>query len=360
MRLPDTGFTVSVGLPLGAQSSASGNDRIDQAARGLEANFAKMLIGAMRTSSLGEDAMFPGAAGQYRDLYDGQLAESITRGKGLGLVPMIKRELQANQGAKSLDTSLSGRQWFSLADDARPPLAINPEQAGLALKLPEAVATRPAFPTPNALQRAMASYGNKPGTAAAIENPNVAQIAADIAPALSTLPALASTPAAVSKDAQAFVTELWPHAQRAAAELGVCPKTLLAQVALETGWGKHRIDGTHGSANNLFGIKATAAWKGERTTVATTEFANGTPRTQNADFRAYDSAQASFDDYVALLKHSPRYADALKAGTDGHRFARELQRAGYATDPNYAAKISQIADGPTLRRALDALPRSDA
>ena len=140
----------------------------------------------------------------------------------------------------------------------------------------------------------------------------------------------------------------------------------VAQVALETGWGRStmRRDGG-GSANNYFGIKATGGWQGDRATHRTQEFSGGRMQSEVASFRAYASPAESFADYVRLLKTSPRYSEAVNSGGDGRRFAQSLQRAGYATDPQYAAKLTAIAEGPTLRRALaqldgDATPATRA
>jgi len=152
---------------------------------------------------------------------------------------------------------------------------------------------------------------------------------------------------------ESFVSQIWHHAQQAAHELGVNVRALIAQAALETGWGKHGIkrDGG-GDAHNLFGIKATG-WKGEHAHIQTHEYRNGERRNERADFRAYSSMGESFADYVKMLKQNPRYQKALQTGDNVHGFANALQKAGYATDPDYAKKISAIANGPVLKRVLD-------
>ncbi len=147
-----------------------------------------------------------------------------------------------------------------------------------------------------------------------------------------------------------FIEGVLPHARRAARELGVHPLALVAQAALETGWGTRlpaRADGS--SSMNLFGIKASGGWEGERATASTFEFENGIPSRRREAFRAYDSIEQSFADYVRLLGRSPRYAQALEAGQDPARFAEALQAAGYATDPAYASKLRAIlASGPMV------------
>jgi flagellar protein FlgJ len=157
---------------------------------------------------------------------------------------------------------------------------------------------------------------------------------------------------------EAFVRSIWPHAKRTAEQLGVSAKALVAQAALETGWGRRLVGGE--DSHNLFGIKATG-WNGRRVESATHEYIGGARHDQRDSFRAYGSIHESFQDYARLMR-SERYAGALAAGTDADRFARALQQAGYATDPAYAAKIQAIVDGPTLSRALasiDAPPGFD-
>jgi len=152
---------------------------------------------------------------------------------------------------------------------------------------------------------------------------------------------------------ESFVTQIWHHARQAARELGVNVRALIAQAALETNWGKHglRRDDNGDSAHNLFGIKATG-WQGERATTRTHEYRNGVRQSERAAFRAYSSVAESFTDYVKLLKQNPRYQNALHAGDNVRGFASALQKAGYATDPDYADKISAIANGPILQRVL--------
>ena len=141
-----------------------------------------------------------------------------------------------------------------------------------------------------------------------------------------------------------FVQQLWPCAEEAGKALGVDPKHLLAQAALETGWGKSLpcdVDGT--TSFNFFGIKAGNSWQGDSVSVKTLEFEGGVPVPRQARFRAYDSAADSFRDYVEVLRNNPRFAGALNTGSDAKAFANALQKGGYATDPRYAMKIETIA-----------------
>ncbi len=161
-------------------------------------------------------------------------------------------------------------------------------------------------------------------------------------------------------DPTAFVHKLWPHAERAAGKLGVAPEAIVAVAALETGWGGAVMQHPDGrSANNLFGIKANANWSGARVSASTREFVHGAPVTRREDFRAYDSIAKSVDDFANFLKDSPRYRDALAAGSDTQAFTESLARGGYATDPVYARKLQSILGGDTLRSALTELKISN-
>jgi flagellar protein FlgJ len=141
-----------------------------------------------------------------------------------------------------------------------------------------------------------------------------------------------------------FIAAMLPMAEQAAEKIGVDARYLVAQAALETGWGKSIIrqqDGT--SSHNLFGIKSHNSWDGESARVLTTEYQGGKAVKEAASFRAYDSYAHSFEDYVSFLQSNGRYEKALDATQNPEQFARELQKAGYATDPQYARKVTQIA-----------------
>ena len=157
-------------------------------------------------------------------------------------------------------------------------------------------------------------------------------------------PLASLTPAASGAERAQFVQSVWPQAQQAAAQLGVHPVSLVAQAALESNWGRSVPRGESGdSSHNLFGMKATAAWSGAAVTATTQEFQNGSAAPLQAAFRSYTDPAAGFRDYVALLSRNPRYRAALNSGTDTGAFARALQKGGYATDPDYASKVTAVA-----------------
>lgn len=173
---------------------------------------------------------------------------------------------------------------------------------------------------------------------------------------LPASPATQAAPEPLWRDAESFAREVWPHAEEAAKRLNVAPEAIVAQAALETGWGAHvpqRPDGS--SSFNLFGIKAGKGWSGDQVSKPTLEFEAGVAKPQRADFRAYNDVAATFDDYSTLLTSNPRYASVSNHGKDIEGFARALQSAGYATDPLYAEKLRDVAGSETMQRALATL-----
>lgn len=328
--------------------------KIDKVSRQLEGQFAQMLVKSMRDASFG-DSLFPGENQTFRDMYDQKMASALTEGKGLGLAAIIARQLGGGTKADATDqatTSIDGSKAakaYSLVAGQRE-AAIRPTDTQSPLdQLLDLIAGRQAG--------AGAQAGDASSWSSAEDRWSDVGSAEDIA---SSRAARAATAQLGEKTPEGFVAKIWHHAQNAARELGVDPRALVAQAALETGWGRKGIArGNGGDSNNLFGIKATG-WSGDSVTTGTHEYVNGVRTSETATFRAYDSAEQSFADYVRMLKTSPRYQQALQAGTNIRGFAQGLQRAGYATDPAYAAKIAAIAGGSTIDRAVEAISNAAA
>jgi flagellar protein FlgJ len=239
----------------------------------------------------------------------------------MGLARVIERQLSASrevvtpsEGGVSLDASI--RRSFDAAVAASP-TATAPSASGAAMP-----AAKTAAPLP-------------------------ATGAASLAPA-----SLPNMPAGTGP--RAFVDKVWPQAVEASRVTGIPARFLVAQAALETGWGKYELKSADGSpSHNLFNIKAGRRWTGDTVSTATTEYSNGVPTRENARFRAYGSYAESFQDYARLIRNNPRYA-GVAGQDDAVAFARGLQSAGYATDPQYADKLARIINGNTLRTALAA------
>jgi flagellar protein FlgJ len=324
---------VQPSLPLADATGKADGARIQEVAKQLEGQFAQMLIKCMRDASFG-DSLFPGENQTFRDMYDQQLAKAMTQGKGLGLAPMIARQLGGGEVPAPAATSNS----YGLSEYRR----MMPSEANQML---DAIAGRSGTTS---------EPSSEAGDSLALTLKQLTIPEPDTCEEVETV-GKADPQKYARNTPERFVAEVWTHAEKAAKELGVDPRALVAQAALETGWGRRGIQRNDGgSANNLFGIKATG-WKGDRVRTGTHEYTNGVKHSETAEFRAYDSPAESFADYVRLLKNSPRYQQALAAGKDIHGFAKGLQKAGYATDPSYANKIASIANGPTLGKVLSAM-----
>lgn len=311
---------------------------LPQVAKQFEALFLQMMLKSMRKASFGDPLFGSQQGDMYRDLYDQQLALSMSQadsergGHGLGLAAMLERQL-----SKTLPhTSKSAKQGSVSALNATHPT-------------PAAQPLRPPV---------------RQSWSAAVQAVNMSAPLSSAAPGIDVNTRVgegvdavqASTPAAQTPrpdSPEAFVRQLWPQAQRAARELGTRPEVLLAQAALETGWGQGIIQDGHGSnSHNLFNIKADHRWDGKRMQVNTLEYEDGVAVRRRAAFRAYGSYEASFRDYVNFLRNNPRYQDALRQAHDPKAFIHALDAAGYATDPNYAAKVWRVMHSSPLQETV--------
>lgn len=292
-----------------------------------ESMFTRMMLKSMR-DAVGKDPMFGSDQQQmYQDMADDQLSVQLSKGKGLGLADMLVRQLQkmgvkgANQ-ANGADGS-QGLGGGAGADGFR---------------------TGAAGPTGPGGTRTVGFRAGAAGSGTA--NPGFT-FGAKAAAAYRATQSASTPPTTATSDVTKsnFVQDLWPQAQDAGTLLGIDPRHLIAQAALETNWGQSLPKGpSGGTSNNLFGIKATADWTGASVTSGTQEFSNGVASNTTAQFKAYATPTQSFQDYVSLLRNNPRYAAALNTGSDVHAFAAALQRGGYATDPEYANKIAAVAN----------------
>ncbi|NOH64409.1 flagellar assembly peptidoglycan hydrolase FlgJ [Vibrio sp. RE88] len=158
---------------------------------------------------------------------------------------------------------------------------------------------------------------------------------------LAPVTAAASTPTSFESP-ESFVTSMKPYAEKAARALGVDSSLLLAQAALETGWGQKVVSNGRGSSNNLFNIKADKSWGGDKVATQTLEYHQGVPVKEKAAFRSYSNFEESFNDYVRFLNDNPRYTMALRHQGNNEQFIHGIHQAGYATDPQYANKVLRV------------------
>ena len=328
---------------------------IRKVAQEFESLFMGEMLKAMRSAGdvLADDNfMNSNESKTYRDMYDQQLSVTLSQGKGMGMADVLTRQL--SQAPKP-----STANPFTQEVSAPTPRTEQPvEQVGAYRRDDTALLNQRRLALPvTAMGRSLAGIGaaaQETLTNGLAQQPN--QVAQDWqaarsypAPRDRVLELAGAEPSAADLNRkqfaspEEFVATMMPMAEQAAKKLGVDPRYLVAQAALETGWGKSIIRGSEGgSSHNLFGIKA-HGWGGASAKVTTTEFVQGNKVKEKADFRSYDSFEQSFNDYVDFLHSNGRYRQALQATANPERFVSELQQAGYATDPHYAKKISQIA-----------------
>jgi len=271
---------------------------LERVSKQFESLFVQMMVKQMRQASFGGGVFDSERTRFYQDMYDRQLSLHLSESGGIGLGAMLRRQLGGGSAEASATRGLGGLE----------------------------------------------SYRRRPAPAPRVDSSQIME----------------GRTASVMSSPEQFVQSLWPAAERAASSLGLPPEALLAQAALETGWGSQVMPAPGGrNSHNLFGIKADRRWQGAQVRRETLEFEAGVPVRRRENFRAYGSYDESFQDYVNFLKGSPRYAEALAKTHDSQAYFKALQQAGYATDPQYAQKILRLMQGPEMQLALDKVKGHD-
>lgn len=280
-----TDFSGLAQLRADARHDGQSSEAIEEVARQFESIFTQMMLKSMRDASPVEGGLFDNDQSKmYREMFDKQVALTLSEGRGIGLKEMLIRQL-------------GGEPFSSVDRDDK--VELNPVPARM------------------------------PITAVARGDYRAERIASP----------------------QAFVAMMRPEAEKAAEKLGVEPEVLISQSALETGWGKAIIqDPVGNNSYNLFGIKADQRWDGPRVAVPTVEYEHGVATRKFEMFRAYDSYAESFEDYVNFIQSNPRYENALAVAAVPQQYLAGLQQAGYATDPEYANKISRILKSDVVQK----------
>jgi flagellar protein FlgJ len=287
-------------------SKKTGPAALEAAAKQFEALFMNMMLKSMRDTTPQDNLMDSEQSRLYVSMLDQQLSQSMAS-RGIGLADMMIRQLRQ-----------------ALPPDPSPKA---PREASADPGEQEVMA--PSLMVPPIASHKLSPEGDLP----------------DSSPSRITRTTAALHSAAKSH-ALDFQARLMPYAQAASQATGIPAAFMLGQAALESGWGKREIRAADGTPSyNLFGLKAGSNWRGPIVEAVTTEYVNGIARKTVETFRAYPSYSEAFHDYANLLRTNPRYADLLAQaaqGIDAESFAQGLQRAGYATDPNYADKLSRI------------------
>jgi flagellar protein FlgJ len=272
-------------------------EALKAAAQQFEALFMNMVMKSMRDATP-QDGLFDSQQSKmYTSMLDQKISENFAK-RGIGLADALMRQLSNNGGM--------------------PLPSVTPEQSAL----PE---------TPPGTLNGAGKQQSSGQSSGLMVNPQ--------AVAAYSEKRQGSQPSHV----KAFQERMSSYAEEASRTTGIPAKFMLGQAALESGWGKREIVAADGTpSRNLFGIKATGGWKGKVVETATTEYVDGVVQRKMEKFRAYDSYAAAFQDYARMLSTNPRYQNVIANAQDAAGFAQGLQRAGYATDPNYAAKLTRI------------------
>ena len=344
-------------------------------ARQFEAMFVDLMLQAAHEATRVLAAGNPFQSNEtdlHEEMLNHQLALDMAEHGGIGLAPLLMRQLGAgvaHSTATATATATARERATATATADGAPLARDGFMAatGTAVRAGKALhaaaaplalpgATHPAFVIPRTANDGLPLA---PATRPALQLP--AAVRARLAPAAAPAPAGGGGAAAANGAGTAsawgspveFVRAVLPVIEKVTRGTPISPLAVLAQAALETGWGKSVIGAGQGrSSFNLFGVKADAQWRGAATVVSTLEFIGGVPQLQRAVFRTYDDVEHAVQDFVQKLQGSARYADALSAAGEPKAYAREIGRAGYATDPQYAQKLSRVLDSATLSGAL--------
>lgn len=329
-------------LKLGAKANSPENIR--KVAEQFESLFVNMMVKSMRDANAvfaeGNPLNTPQTK-HYQDMYDNQLSIHLAESKGLGMTDALMRQLSPNSTAATANAGAT-------SNNARAVEGV--DQSALLARRRLAISSHYSAWSERHAQKTAGQNGADGKVSDSVAETwqplRGLQAAARNAQSTSTERVVNAETASRTRFANAdeFVETMLPMAEKAAARLGVDPHYLVAQAALETGWGKSVIKESNGSSShNLFGIKSHGGWQGDSANVMTTEYRNGVQGKERAAFRSYDSWEQSFEDYVSFLETNGRYEQALGNTANPDSFFRELQQAGYATDPQYANKVSQIA-----------------
>ncbi|MGH1537505.1 MAG: flagellar assembly peptidoglycan hydrolase FlgJ [Gammaproteobacteria bacterium] len=313
-----------------AASDVGSSSELDDSVQKFEAYFIQSMLKSMRSASLSTGLLDSDKSDFYRDWHDQQLASDLASKETFAIAKLLRRQFIGDAEVPGSTASLKEGSLFS-----RSPYSSD----------------SPAMSASN-VPTVVASIGTVSGDS--IKSTLKQLVTKDISESNKVLrKSDFSTP-------EVFVQKIYPHAENAAKKLNISADVLVAIAALETGWGLHTPKSSYGQDSfNYFGIKA-ANWQGPGVTNITKEFDGEEMVVMQDDFRVYESPADSFSDFAEFLLTNPRYQDAVNNSTDAKAFVGELQKAGYATDPNYANKINSILDGSILNDAIYSLDKLES
>jgi len=301
---------------LRSQASKVPSEAIEEVASQFESIFVQMMLKSMRDASIEGGLFDSNQMETYQSMFDQQISLDLSQGNGLGLADVLVQELRGDR------TPPDQHNLLPLASSAYRQANQQIQNTSLPVQVAKPVTPEDSGDVAKAEPRSAEASQWKPASP------------------------------------EAFIRDVWDSAVDAAKQIGLDPLVLVAQSALETGWGKRVIQAVDGGSSfNLFGIKAGWTWDGPSAAVNSLEYRDGTAALEKSSFRVYDSIAKSFEDYVNFLKSNPRYQQALDKVGDAGEFLSELQGAGYATDPNYAQKIMGIVGKASFGAVINELKK---
>ena len=310
---------------------------IEKVANQFESLFVQMMLKSMREASKPTESGLFGSdqMDMYQDMFDQQVSLELSGQGGIGLADILVRQLGGDpphrqntaEASASAAGTLPSMASSIVSDSSSAP--ISDEYAELYSEVEEQIrAAQEISQEAEAPRKAQLAGGQSAADAGTVEDGREWQVSGP----------------------NEFVDRIWREAERIAAELNLAPDALVAQAALETGWGRQVIQRPDGSSSfNLFGIKAGSDWNGDSVVTQTLEFSDGLMLSESHAFRAYGSVTEAFEDYADFLNSSPRYTEVLASGDNKTLFAQSLEDSGYATDPDYAEKIIGIINRPQFQ-----------
>ena len=298
--------------------------RLKAVAKQFEGIFIQMMLKSMRDANMGDAIFDSDQSKMYQDLFDKQISLELSSKSGFGLAEMMVRQMDKTQA----DPANSGK---GLADYQRNTIRVAEDIIDRSVSVVSSIQ----------VTRTDASSVNTSVPISATENVD------------TETDAITKSQMKLWDTPESFIKSMLPHARSIAGKLGLNPAFIVAQAALETGWGAHVMKTAKGiSSNNLFGIKAGNAWQGNTVQSKTLEFEDGIMKQEKATFRAYPSLGEAFHDYARFLTENSRYRNVLNSGDNVEHFSSNLSKAGYATDPVYADKIKMIVQSDRMKSIM--------
>ncbi|MFK8068118.1 MAG: flagellar assembly peptidoglycan hydrolase FlgJ [Gammaproteobacteria bacterium] len=324
---------------LRASAKAESPEAVKAVAKEFEASFVEMMLKSLRDATSGEGLMDNEGSRMYQDMFDKQIAVDISERGDFGVAKVIEAQLtKPNSDVEKLKNQMptieKGVNGFG------PSAQTLFNHTGLFNhQLDSSIKEKVNNNLEQYLQRRRMTV--RP--IIDLKNQSQNETIYDQVKRSDSINRTSSVERTKFKSPEEFIHTMRPHAERAAKAIGVNPDLLVAQAALETGWGKKMIKNKDGSnSHNLFGIKSGSSWEGKSVNVKSLEYRNGVAKREASDFRTYNSFEESFKDYVDFIKNQPRYDNAVNRAGNSKAYIRALQNSGYATDPQYANKVINI------------------